>query len=201
VLLAAGGALALGWTVARGDAAAAVERERARAAEEELLETKDLVVAHQVAREVVEADRDRLAGRIPELEAGLAHLQAAAPRSRVVSVEEMSTGPIKVTAPRPPDPPDAPPIVTALAVSDQVKLRVGRVGVETEKGNLVLIAAAQAVRIYPPPEEVLASGELRGRSDVAAQPRCESGGAPWWSLAAACAVCGGAAATAVAVRR
>lgn len=172
------------------------EQEARRAAQQALLEAEGITTSHRVTIDILQVERDRLAGEIPALKSALERLQKAAPKARVVAVETMTTGPIEVVSPRPPEPAGAAPLVPALAIGDRLELRMGRVQVETEEGVLALVAAAQAVAFPPDEGRVLVSKELRGRSLVpAVAPACAGGGgAPWWSLAAACAVCGGAAA-------
>ncbi len=147
--------------------------ERARAAEAELLEADDLLVAAQVRREVLESDTKRLAGENLSLVGALARARRIAPTARARATLEASTGPVVVAGTAP----------CLLAPGDELDLRIGAVTLRTEAGNDVFVAGVEAWRVLPPPDTLLAMGELRGQYlREEPEPSPERGlSLPWWA--------------------
>jgi multidrug efflux pump subunit AcrA (membrane-fusion protein) len=84
--------------------------------------------------------------------------------ARTTTVERTSTGPIAVDAP-PSLSPLPPPCL--LSAGDAVDLRVREVTLESAAGTVALVGVAEAWRVSPPPDLLLARGELHGSYLVA----------------------------------
>lgn len=189
-------ALVVAW---RLDSGRRAEGAVARLAEAEVLRLKKVEVAAQEREAQLKARLGEAVAFAEGLGAELARVRAAAPGARTVLVARGSTGPVKAGGlPRAPeergpaagegeeqaeaagpqshDPqaaerPAAPACL--LAEGDLGEVRAAVAGLETRAGNLVVVGAAEAWRVSPPPAARLFGGPLRLEAAVE-----ERGGGP-----------------------
>jgi hypothetical protein len=153
--------------------AAALAERRAEAAE---LAAKGITVAREASERELKARLAAAKGLSTDLAGEVARLEAASPGARPVAVFSGSTGALPA-APQP-----KPPAVTSASEpasatvclfrsTDKGSIFLSGTTMETQAGNRVMLAVAEAYRVEPEPRIKLFGGPLKLDISVAAPPR------------------------------
>jgi hypothetical protein len=161
---------ALAWMYVRAqDASAAVIAQQT--AEREALEAKQITAALQMDATRLRAEAEKATQDNVTLKRALARAKEALPDAHVTSVAAASTGVVAAETP--------------VALGTRLDLRVSEITVRSEAGTLAMVGSAEVWRLDPPPETLVARGELRGRYVVEALPPPVQKGWPTWAVVGA----------------
>jgi hypothetical protein len=163
-IVALGGALWYAQRLREDRAAALLAQHDA---ELELLDEQDVTAAMRADSERLDRElREALEGN-RTLRDMLARARKAMPTARVTTVERTCTG--------------STPALIPLWTGDDLDLRVSEITTESDAGTVALVGTAEVWKIAPPPEVLVARGELHGTYVLEPPPDPPEAGLPTWA--------------------